>query len=59
LCPLDVSIQRQKKEEKEGGFITGFNTLNVKKQKKNRRKNAHNRSKKKKNKRSHTAHKKE
>ena len=62
MCPLDVSIQRQKKEEKEGGFITGFNTLNVKKQKKIEEKThttEARRSKKKKNKRSHTAHKKE
>jgi len=63
LCPLDVSIQRQKKEEKEGGFITGFNTLNVKKQKKKIEEKTHTtearRSKKNKNKRSHTAHKKE
>ena len=63
MCPLDVSIQRQKKEEKEDGFITGFNTLNVKKQKKKIEEKTHTtearRSKKKKNKRSHTAHKKE
>jgi len=68
LCRLDVSfIQRKRKrrerEKKEGGFITGFNTLNIKKQKKKIEEKTHTtearRSEKKKNERSHTARKKE
>ena len=64
-CVVSMSLSRDKRKPPsfEGGFITGFNTLNIKKQKKKIEEKTHTtearRSEKKKNERSHTARKKE
>ena len=62
-CVVSMSLSRDKRKRAEGGFITGCNTLNTKKQKKKIEEKTHTtearRSEKKKNERSHTAHKKE
>jgi len=63
-CVVSMSLSRDKKKEGGGRFlITGFNTLNIKTQKKKIEEKTHiteaRRSEKKKNERSHTARKKE
>lgn len=63
-CVVSMSLSRDKKKEGGGRFlITGFNTLNIKTQKKKIEEKTHTtearRSEKKKNERSHTARKKE
>lgn len=64
-CVVSMSLSRDKRKPPsfEGGFITGFNTLNIKTQKKKIEEKTHiteaRRSEKKKNERSHTARKKE
>lgn len=66
-CVVSMSLSRDKRKPPsfEGGFITGFNTLNIKKKKRSKKKRTQQkqeearRSEKKKNERSHTARKKE